>query len=312
MRTSRSFALTTALAVVVTLGVACSKGTTTSAGAPGATSTGGGVCATVDKNGTDALAAVCKAGTIRVATDAKYKPASWYNVQTGQWNGFDVQVAQEIAKRLGVNIDIQNQKWDVITAGSWNDRWDLSVGSMTDTIDREKLFDFTPAYYYTPAGLAVNKSNTTLTTPADLDGKKVCVGVATTYQDYLKKTLVLGKSAPPFDFQINNAQIDTFGTDTDALDALSLGDGVRCDAVASAVPIIQAYIDDGGPVKLIGDPLYYEPLSIALDKNAPVSQTSLLDAVSKIVTDMHDDGTLSSLSQKWWKADLTTSNAASS
>ncbi len=121
------------------------------------------MCATVDTNGTDALAAVCKAGTIRVATDAKYKPASWYNVQTGQWNGFDVQVAQEIAKRLGVNVDIQNQKWEVITAGSWNDRWDLSVGSMTDTVDREKLFDFTPAYYYTPAGVAVNKANTSIT-----------------------------------------------------------------------------------------------------------------------------------------------------
>ncbi len=155
------------------------------------------MCATVDTNGTDALAAVCKAGTIRVATDAKYKPASWYNVQTGQWNGFDVQVAQEIAKRLGVNVDIQNQKWDVITAGSWNDRWDLSVGSMTDTIDREKLFDFTPAYYYTPAGVAVNKANTTITSLGDISGKKVCVGVSTTYQDYLKKTLVLGKSAPP-------------------------------------------------------------------------------------------------------------------
>ena len=311
MRTSRSLALTTALAVVVTLGVACSKDTTSAPGASGSTSTGGGVCATVDTNATDdALATVCKAGTIRVATDAKYKPASWYNVQTGQWNGFDVQVAQEIAKRLGVQIDIQNQKWEVITAGSWNDRWDLSVGSMTDTVDREKLFDFTPAYYYTPAGVAVNKANTSITSVSDISGKKDCVGVSTTYQDYLKKTLVLGKSAPAFTFQVDNPQIVTFTTDTDALDALALGDGVRCDAASSSVPIIQAYIDDGGPIKLVGDPLYYEPLSIALDKNSPVSQTTLLDAVSKIVTDMHDDGTLAALSQKWWKTDLTTSNAS--
>jgi polar amino acid transport system substrate-binding protein len=312
MRTSRSVALTAALAVVVTLGVACSKDTTSAnPGTSGTTSTGGGVCASVDTNGTDALAAVCKAGTIRVATDPKYKPASWYNVQTGQWNGFDVQVAQEIAKRLGVNVELQAQTWAVITAGSWNDRWDLSVGSMTDTVAREKLFDFTPAYYYTPAGVAVNKTNTSITTPADLDGMKVCVGVSTTYQDYLAKTLVLGSAAPSFKFQIDNPQITTFTTDTDALDALGLGDGVRCDGAVSAVPIIQSYIDDGGPIKLIGDPIYFEPLSIALDKNAPVSETSLLDAVSKIVTDMHDDGTLSDLSQKWWKTDLTTSSADS-
>ena len=164
-----------------------------------------------------------------------------------------------------------------------------------------------PAYYYTPAGVAVNKTNTAITTPADLDGMKVCVGVSTTYQDYLSKTLVLGSAAPPFKFQIDNPQITTFTTDTDALDALALGDGVRCDGAVSAIPIIQSYIDDGGPIKLIGDPIYFEPLSIALDKNAPVSETSLLDAVSKIVTDMHDDGTLSDLSQKWWKTDLTTS-----
>jgi polar amino acid transport system substrate-binding protein len=312
MRASRWFAVAAALAVVVTVGVACSKSTTTAPGTGGSTSTstGGGVCATVDNTGADALAAVCKSGAIRVATDPKYKPASWYNVQTGEWNGFDVQVAQEIAKRLGVRADLQAQKWEVITAGSWNDRWDLSVGSMTDTIAREKLFDFTPAYYYTPAGVAVNSSNTSIKSISDLDGKKICVGVSTTYQDYLSKTLVLGASAPKFTFQINNPQIDTFTTDTDALDALALGDGVRCDAASSSVPIIQAYIDDGGPVKLVGDPIYYEPLSIALDKNAPVSENTLLAAVSKIVKDMHDDGTLAALSQKWWKADLTTSNPA--
>ncbi|HTG46517.1 MAG TPA: transporter substrate-binding domain-containing protein [Actinomycetota bacterium] len=307
MRRSRSLAFVAAVAVVVTVGVACSKGTTTSAPA-----TGGGMCASVDKTGTDALATICKNGQIRIATDPKYKPASWYNVQTGQWNGFDVQVAQEIAKRLGVTAAIQGEKWDVITAGSWNDRWDLSVGSMTDTVEREKLFYFSPAYYYTPAGVAVYKTNTTITTPADASGKKDCVGVATTYQNYLQKNLVLGAGAPPFKFQIDNAQIDTFTTDTDALDALALGDGVRCDTAISAVPIIQSYIDDGGAIKLIGDPLYYEPLSIAMDKNSPVDQTTLVNAIKTIVTNMHEDGTLSSLSQKWWKTDLTTTNNASS
>jgi len=304
----RFHGLAALVAVFALIAAACSNDTTSpAAGTSG--STGTGVCASVDTSGSDALANICKSGTVRVATDAKYKPASWYDVKDGSWNGFDVDVAREIAKRLGVNVDLQAQKWDVITAGSWNDRWDLSVGSMTDTVAREKLFDFTPAYYYTPAGIAVNEANTSVQDiSTDLDGKKICVGVATTYQDYLKKTLVLGKSAPPFDFQIDNATIETFGTDTDALDALALGDGIRCDAVASAVPIEQAYIDDGGPVKLVGDPIYFEPLSIAIDKNAPVDETSLDDAISKIVTDMHNDGTLSSLSQQWWHTDLTTSS----
>src|SRR4029453_5522501 len=134
-------------------------------------------CATADTAGGDALAQICDQGAIRVATDQKYKPQSWYDAKTGDWKGFDVDVAREIASRLGVTADINHQDWEVITAGSWNDRWDVAVGSMTDTIDREKLFDFTPAYYYTPAGFAVNKSNTSIQdVTRDLDGKKTLGG----------------------------------------------------------------------------------------------------------------------------------------
>ena len=93
---------------------------------------------------------------------------------------------------MGVDAEIQAQKWAVITAGSWNDRWDVSVGSMTDTIDREEIFYFTPAYYYTPAVMSVYTDNTSITGPADLTGKTVCVGVQTTYQDYVQGTLKLG------------------------------------------------------------------------------------------------------------------------
>ena len=140
---------------------------------------------------------------------------------------------------------------------------------MTDTVDRESLFYFTPAYYYTPAAISVSQDNTTINGPADLTGKTVCVGVSTTYQDYVEGDLVLGSAAPPFKFEINDGNLQTFDTDTDALDNLALGDGVRCDAAISAQQTIQAFIDDGGPIKLVGDALYYEPLAIAFDKNDP-------------------------------------------
>src|SRR3712207_7428311 len=48
--------------------------------------------------------------------------------------------------------------WDLITAGSWNGRWDLSVGSMTITPERAKVLHFSPPYYYTPASVAVHRS----------------------------------------------------------------------------------------------------------------------------------------------------------
>ena len=307
MRNARTRVLA-GLAVLAMIGAACASDSTSSAQGTGAST---GLCASIDTAGADALANVCSSGTLRVATDAKYAPQSSFNVQTETWQGFDVDVANEIASRLGVTADLQDQKWGVITAGSWNDRWDVSVGSMTDTIDREKLFYFTPAYYYTPAAIAVYTDNSSITGPADLTGKTVCVGVSTTYQDYVEGDLKLGEGAPPFDFQISGADLQTFTTDTDALDNLALGDGVRCDAAISAQQTIQAYIDDGGKIKLVGDPLYYEPLSIAFDKNDPSDSQSLSEAVGKIVDDMHADGTLSALSKKWYNGvDWTVSSAS--
>jgi polar amino acid transport system substrate-binding protein len=303
------------VASLTLVAAACSddSSSSTASGETGSTGPGAeGVCATADTSAGDALAQVCESGTLRIATDPKYKPQSWYDVQSGEWNGFDVEVAKEIASRMGVDAEIQAQKWAVITAGSWNDRWDVSVGSMTDTIDREEIFYFTPAYYYTPAVMSVYTDNTSITGPADLTGKTVCVGVQTTYQDYVQGTLKLGSAAPPFEFQIDGAKLQTYDTDTDALDNLALGDGVRCDAAISAQQTIQAFINDGGTIKIVGDPFYYEPLSIAFDKNAPTDAQSLSDAVGQIVDDMHADGTLTELSKKWYEGvDWTVSSAES-
>jgi polar amino acid transport system substrate-binding protein len=299
------------LAAFSIVAVACSdssssteaQGSTSSSSATGAAT----VCDSVDTGGSDALANVCNSGELRIATDQKYKPQSWYDVSSGEWKGFDVDVATEIAKRLGVDPAIEHQDWSVVTAGSWNDRWDVSVGSMTDTVEREALFDFTPPYYFTPAGVAVYGDNTSYTSISDLSGKKVCAGEKTTYESYLEDSLTLGSTAPAFDYQISNPQVVTFKTDTDALDQLDLGDGVRCDAASSAVPTIQAYIDQGGNLKLLGDPIFYEPLCVAFDKNDPVDNASLFEAVSQIITEMHSDGTLSALSMEYYGADLTQS-----
>ena len=309
MRTPRSRSIMPMLAVLALVAAACSNSNdNASSGASSAatsSSGGAGVCASVDATGSDALAHVCANGELRIATDQKYKPQSWFDVKTSTWKGFDVEVATEIAKRLGVAPAIQHQDWDIVTAGSWNDRWDISVGSMTDTKPREQLFFFTPPYYYTPAGVAVFGTNSSYTQPSDLSGKKVCVGESTTYQSYLQGNLVLGGTAPEFTQQVQNAQIFTSKTDTDALDQLNLGDGVRCDGASSAVPTIQQYINDGGNIKLIGDPIFYEPLCAAFDKNDPVDNQALVGAVDKIIQDMHSDGTLTALSMKWYGTDLT-------
>ena len=84
-----------------------------------------------------------------VATDANWPPQSFIN-DKNEMDGFDVDVAREIAKRMGVSIEFITPSWDIITAGNWNRRWDLHVGSMTPTKKRAEMLAFPAVYYYTP------------------------------------------------------------------------------------------------------------------------------------------------------------------
>jgi ABC-type amino acid transport substrate-binding protein len=97
-----------------------------------------------------------KAGKLVVSTDPKYPPQSELTPD-GKYEGFDIDVATEIAKRLGVDIEFTTPDWTAITAGGWGGRWDVSVGSMTITVDRSKVLDFSPRTTYTPAQMAASK-----------------------------------------------------------------------------------------------------------------------------------------------------------
>lgn len=307
------------LAALALVAAACGEeeteeaaGGTTGGGATGATAatgatgpTGAGdVCSTVDPAAGDLLARICEEGVIRVSTDPAYPPQSYLNEETGEYEGFDIDVATEIARRLGVEVAWEAPQWDLITAGGWNDRWDMSVGSMTVTTERAEVLLFTPAYYYTPAAVAVHEDNTTITDiETDLDGKRIGVCGACTYDFFLQKTLEI--PGYTFDFVIDDAEIVTYDTDSTAIQDLTLGDGVRLDAVISAQPTLEGAIDKGKPIKLVGEPVFYEPLAVAFDRSAPLDAMGLHEAVSDIIEEMHADGTLSDFSMTWYGVDLT-------
>ena len=141
------------------------------------------VCESADDTSDDLLAQVCDKGTLTVSTDPAYPPQSSLNEETQEYEGFDIDVATEIANRLGVDIAWEAPSWDTITAGSWNGRWDMSVGSMSVTNERAEVLNFTQPYYYTPAVAVVHEDNDSiqdLTT--DLDGKNIGVCSACTYE----------------------------------------------------------------------------------------------------------------------------------
>ncbi|MDX6327404.1 MAG: polar amino acid transport system substrate-binding protein [Nocardioidaceae bacterium] len=294
--------LSSALATCLLL-VGCGNADTSSGGS-GTKAGADTVCATTKAKG-DLLAQICDKGVLTVSTDPAYPPQSKYVPKDDKYEGFDIDVATEIAHRLGVDIAWQTPSWDVITAGGWNGRWDMSVGSMTPTNDRQKVLDFTEPYYYTPAVAVVHKDNTTINdVSTDLDGKTIGVCSGCTYEQFLDHKLDI--KGFKFDFVVDNATVKGYDTDTTALQDLALGDGTRLDAVITSQTTAQGYVDAGNPVKIVGKPLFYEPLAAAIDKSSKLDPASFAAAARQIVKDMHADGTLTKLSKKWYDGlDLT-------
>ena len=186
----------------------------------------------------ETLDRVLQTKTLTMSSDPEYPPQSFLN-DANEMDGFDIDVGKEIAKRMGVELAMVTPGWEIITAGHWAGRWDMSVGSMTPTKSRAEVLDFPAIYYYTPAAFAVH-AESSVNTLAELNGKVIGTCGGCTYDAYLNKELVIdAQNVPSFEYQVTAGEIKTYETDTNAYDDLRLGDGVRLDAVFSALPTIQ-------------------------------------------------------------------------
>ena len=292
MRRTRLLVLVSMLLLV--LGAACGGGETTAAdGDSGGNNTG-----TAGKEGNDLLAVVKERGTLIASTDPAYPPQS-SRTPDGELEGFDIDVTNEIAKRLGVDVEYVTPAFNAIISGGWSGRWDLSVGSVTITPERQKVLLFTPPYYYTPASIAIHSETSDIQdTESDLDGKKIGVCVECSYQFYLQKKLNIPGESP--EYVVDDADVKTYDTDTTAIQELAVGPGVRLDAAMSALPTLEQAIGNDVPIKIVGDPLFYEPLGVAVDKESPEDPKAFFEEVSNIIEEMHSDGTLSEFSKKWY------------
>jgi polar amino acid transport system substrate-binding protein len=257
-------------------------------------------------------------GYIMVSTDPNYEPQSFLNTEgkrpsdtkcpsdaltTAEMQGFDVDVAKAIGDSLGVETCFATPNWDAITAGNWANKWDVSVGSMTITTERQKVLDFSVPYYYTPAVVAV-PANSDFTSLDDLAGKALCAGASTTYETWLNKAdLGLPASSiyaqPPADITV--VPLDT---DQECAQAIAAGREDFQGYVTSQT-VVNANIAAGLPVKQLGNPVFSEDLAAAFDKAATLPTQTLQDEVNKTITAMHNDGTLTNLSMKWFNEDLT-------
>ena len=276
-------------------------------------------CAPSTPQATTLLDAIKQRGYIVVSTDPNYEPQSFLNTEgsrpgdtkcpadqltTAEMQGFDVDVAIAVGDALGVETCFATPGWDTITAGSWADKWDVSVGSMTITTARQEILDFSVPYYYTPAVVAT-LADSGVTSLDQLAGQAVCAGVSTTYETWLNG----GDTGLPESsiYASSPEGVTVVPLETDQFCAEALVSG-REDFVAyvTSGTVVDANIAAGMPVVKVGTPVFSEDLAASFDKASSLPTDSLRAEVDKLFNSMHADGRLSEISKKWFDGvDLT-------
>ncbi len=220
---------------------------------------------------------------------------------SGNLIGFDIEVATEIAGRLGLGIEFATPSWQEILAGGWARRWDFAVASITPTRERATKLDFPAVYRYDLATLVVHRDNLAIITPEDASGKIVGVKQDTTFEDYLEGTLTIFMGRRDLSFRIKDPVIRVYPNKGLALRALAKGDGVELDAVVMSFAAAREAVAERLPVRVIPGFLYSEPVAVATDKG----DRRFARAIEQAVLKMSGDGSLSALSKKWFGTDMS-------
>ncbi|MFA4824505.1 MAG: transporter substrate-binding domain-containing protein [Methanoregula sp.] len=267
----------------------------------------------------DKLAEIMARGKLVIATDSDYPPNSELipgSIRTAgtkctrneytadEFTGYNIAVAVEIARRLGVEPCFVTPTRTEIISGSWSDRWDIHIGSLAITPERMKVMYFTQPYYAGPVSIFVNKNNTAYSNPGDLSGKKVGVCAGCILERYLEGTLDL--PGQKIDFAIKNATIVAYENEAVALGDLALGDGVKLDGVLTNQPLGEDAMKNGMPLRQLGRPVFYDYDGAAVDKKSGRDPLSFVRKVTGIIREMNQDGTLLKFSQQYYGQDLVT------
>ena len=130
-------------------------------------------------------------GKIVLGVSPDYPPYEFTTTENGQKKvvGADIYLAQEIAKKLGVEVEIQEMAFDSLIAAVNANKVDMVISGVNPTEERKKAVDFSDIYYTGKGIFVVNKDSAEIKSVADLKGKKVGVQKGSTYETYAKEQL---------------------------------------------------------------------------------------------------------------------------
>ncbi|MCK9238772.1 ABC transporter substrate-binding protein [Desulfocurvus sp.] len=230
-----------------------------------------------------ALERVKAAGEISFAMSGGYPPFNFYN-ESNELVGFDVDVATEVARRLGVKLKPVTTEWSGIIEGLRAGAYDGILGSMAITEERQKVVDFSQPYYYSGAQLLV-REDAPYAVPAELAGRAVGLVTGTTFEGDAKA--------------LGAGEVRLYKDDTQTL--LELDNGVVDAVITDRVVGIGAMNSGKFAVRLLGGPLRSEDIGVAFRKD----DGALRDAVNAILAAMREDGTLTACSMRWLGVDVS-------
>ena len=229
------------------------------------------------------LAQIKQKGVMTVAMSGEYPPFSQPSLKGGL-EGFDVDVANELGKRLGVKVNVVKTEFPSIIAGIQAGIFDLAVASQSKTPERAKAVDFTAEPYYYDGVQLFAPVASKATSLASLKGQPVGVALGTIFEKALKDK--------------GHDKIVSYSGEQEGFLALGAG---RVQAFLTEKSVGAVAIKNGIKMKPIGPVLLSDETYVTFAKNSP----ALGAAVNKALDDMRADGTLKKISQKWVGLDIS-------
>lgn len=236
------------------------------------------------KSEENALKTIQKNGELTVGIMGTYAPYNYMNDKK-EYDGFDVDIAKELAKRLGIKAKFVAQDFSGLIPGLQKGKFDMLVSQVTITPERQKQIDFTKPYITNEVKVIVKESNTKIKSSDDFKGKTIGVGLGTNDEAYLRNDLMP---------KVGNFKINTYD---DVITTLKDLDAGRIDATINNVYALKPIVEENGyKIKAVGDAIKADKAAVAVKKG----NTELVDALNDALAEMKKDGKYKEIFVKWF------------
>jgi cystine transport system substrate-binding protein len=224
------------------------------------------------------------AGVLKIGTEGTYAPFTFHDA-SGALVGFDVEIGQEIAKRLGVKAEFLEGRWDGLIAGLDANRYDAVINQVGITEERKQKYDFSDPYIASKAALIVRADNEEIKTFADLKGKKSAQSLTSNFAKLAEASGAELVGTDGFDQSI---QLVLNGrADATINDSLSFLDFKKQKPDADVkIAATEDKADYSGVIIRKGEP-------------------ELLAAINDALKQIHADGTYQKISEKYFGQDVS-------